>query len=143
MNAFRLDPEKFMVRRKFLYLDLTGLMLFSLFVVLAVLAARRRDFALHLRLMACTTLIPMEAAIERLLGNTMPARFPDFEASLQGALFFMEAVLVGLIIGERSWRTVRWPFPTLLAYYLFMHVTMGWVIAQPWFQAFGFWFGNL
>lgn len=143
INALRDDPAKAMVRREFLYLDLTGLLLFSLFLGLAIAAARRRDFPLHLRLMACTALIPLEAALERILGNTMPSLFPDFEASLQGALVVMEAILVVLIAGELKWRQLRWPFPTLLAYYLFVHATMGPLTATPAFAAFGRWYGNL
>ncbi len=50
---------------KFFYIDMTALTLFCVFLWLAIKAARRRDIALHLRLMACTAIIPLEAA-----GNT-------------------------------------------------------------------------
>jgi len=143
INTLRTDAAKIMVRREFLYIDLTGLVLFSLFLGLAIAAARRRDFPLHLRLMACTVLIPMEAAIERVLGNTMPSLFPGLEGELQGGLVFMEVVLVVLIAGELKWRQLRWPFPTLLAYYLVMHATKGWVAASPAWAAFGRWYGSL
>lgn len=143
INQLRTDVDKMFVRREFLYLDLSGLVLFSLFLGLAIAAARRRDFTLHLRLMGCTTLIPLEAAVERILGNTMPERFPGLEPSLHGALVFMEILLALLIAGEVKWRKLRWPFPALLGYYLFCHATMAAVAASPRFAAFGKWYASL
>ena len=51
---------------KFFYIDFTALVLFCVFLGLAIKAARRRDIPLHLRLIACTAIIPLEAALERL-----------------------------------------------------------------------------
>ena len=49
---------------KFLYIDITALLLFCVFLYLAIKAARQSDFSLHMRLMACTAIIPLEAALE-------------------------------------------------------------------------------
>ncbi len=46
-------------------IDLTALVLFCVFLWLAIKAARRRDIPLHLRLMAYTAILPLEAALER------------------------------------------------------------------------------
>lgn len=128
---------------KFVYLDLTGLFLFAVFLGLAIRAARRRDYPLHLRLIACTALIPLEAAVERLLINTAPFLVPDFDVGLYAALIFMEVVLVALIVGEWRWRRLRWPFPFLLTYYLLMHVTVTPVAESPAFQSFAWAFARL
>jgi hypothetical protein len=132
----RNDTEFHVTRYKFVFLDLTGLALFCLFLALAILAARKRDYGLHLRLIACTALIPLEAAIERLLVNSVPGLIPDFNVALMAALAFMELVLLALVAGELAWRRVRWPFPFLLAYYLVMHLTAVPVGNSPSFQAF-------
>ena len=56
--------EGFALSLKFFYLDVTGLALFCIFLGLAIRAARQRDIALHLRLIACTAIIPLEAVLE-------------------------------------------------------------------------------
>lgn len=134
----------FQVRRfKFEFLDMTGIFLFCVFLALAIQAARKRDFPLHLRLIACTALIPLEAAVERLLVNSVPCWVPNFEVALQGALIFMELTLVVIIAGELFWRRLRWPFPFLLAYYVVMHVTVSPVANSPAFQTFTMNFARL
>lgn len=50
---------------KHFYLDLTGLVLFCVFLGLAINAARRRDIPLHLRLITCTAIVLLEAALVR------------------------------------------------------------------------------
>lgn len=131
------------VRAKFTLLDLTGLLLFCVFLGLAIQAARRRDIGLHVRLLACTALIPLEAALERLWMNVFPALIPDFGAGLYAALFTMEAFCVGIVAAE--WRSgrVRWPLPALLAYYLAMHIFATPIASQPGFQQFCSWFAQL
>ena len=79
-NATAFDP----MRAEFAFLDLTGLVLFVTFLALGIRAARHRDIGLHLRLMACTALIPLEAAIERLLANLAPKLVPEFRNSACG-----------------------------------------------------------
>jgi hypothetical protein len=138
------NVEDFQVRRfKFVYLDLTGLFLFCVFLALAMWAARRRDYPLHLRLIACTAIIPLEAAIERLLINTVPSLVPNFDAGLYAALMFLEVTLVALIVGELIWRRLRWPFPFLLAYYVLMHATVAPVANNEAFQSFAWAFARI
>ncbi|HKS57214.1 MAG TPA: hypothetical protein VJS12_18105 [Steroidobacteraceae bacterium] len=131
------------VRGKFVLLDLTGLALFCVFLGLAIQAARRRDIGLHVRLLACTALIPLEAALERLLMNGFPTLVPDFGAGLTAALFSMEAICVLIIAAE--WRSgrVRWPLPTLLAYYVLTHILATPIASQPAFQQFCRWYSQL
>lgn len=131
------------VRPKFLLLDLTGLALFCVFLGLAIMAARRRDIGLHVRLLACTALIPLEAALERLLMNLLPTLVPDFGAALYAAILSMEAICVATIVVE--WRNgrVRWPLPALLAYYVLFHVFATPIAKQPSVQQFCSWYAQL
>ena len=95
----RRNVEDFQIRRiKFVWLDLSGLMLFCL--GLAIASARKRNIALQVRLLACTVLIPLEAALERLLMNAFPALVPNLHVALYAALFSMEAIRVALIVAN-------------------------------------------
>lgn len=136
--------DDFQIRRiKFVWLDLSGLILFCCFLGLAIYFARKRRIAMHVRLLACTVLIPLEAALERLLMNLFPALVPDLHTGLYAALFSMEAICVALIVAEWRAGRVYWPLPTLLAYYLIMHVTATPIAALPAFQQFCMWFAHL
>ena len=125
---------------KFVWLDLTGMALFCVYVAAAVLAARKHDVRLHVTALAASALIPLEAALERLFVNTLPTLVPDFSAGLYASLIFLEAVCVAIILWE--WRSgrIRWPMPVLLGYYLVMHLTMTPVASSEVFQNFTDWF---
>jgi hypothetical protein len=110
-------------------------------VGLAIRAARRRDFGLHLRLMAGSAIIPLEAANERsaiLLGLV-----PDFSAALYAALFSVELICGALILAEWRFSRLRWPVPLLLFYYLVMHLIATPVALNPGFQGFSLWFARI
>lgn len=132
-----------LMRVEFAFLDVTGLTLFVIFLGLGIRAARRRDIPLHLRLMACTALIPLEAALERLFANLAPALVPDSKAALAAALWAMIAILAVLIAGEITQRRMRWPFPTLLAYYLLMTAVVAPVASTASVQRFATWLGSV
>ncbi|WP_197042125.1 DUF2306 domain-containing protein [Sandarakinorhabdus oryzae] len=128
------NPGITLTTYKFVLLDLTGIALFVAFVGLAIRAARRRDIPLHLRLMASSAIIPLEAANERtaiLLGLA-----PDFSAALYVSLVSIELICVGLILAEWRFSRLRWPVPALLGYYLVMHAIATPVAMNPGFQAF-------
>lgn len=126
---------------KFVFLDLTGILLFGLFVVLAIGAARRRDIGLHLRLMAASAIIPLEAANERtaiLLGLAA-----DFGDALYVSLVSVELICLGVILADWRQGRVRWPLPFLLAYYLAVHALATPVAQSTGFQAFSFWYAAI
>lgn len=131
------------VTYKFVLLDLTGIALFVVFLVMAIQAARRRDIGLHLRLMACTALIPLEAANERTAILLFPATVPGFAEALYASLLSMEVICLGLILAEIRFDRVRWPFATMLGYYLTMHAIATPVALSPWFKAFAQWYAHL
>jgi len=129
-------PEAPLLDFVFFYIDLTALALFVLFLALAVAAARRRDIALHLRLIACTAILPLEAALERVAGNSFPALVPNYTIALQVSLVTLELLLASLILLELRYGRLRWPFPVLLGYYLVSHASMYPVASSEWFHAF-------
>lgn len=126
---------------KFVWLDLTGIALFVVYVAVAVWAARRRDVRLHVTALAASAFIPLEAALERLFLNVFPTVVTDFDAALYAALLFLEVACAAIVLLE--WRSgrVRWPMPLLLGYYLIMHVTATPIASSKDFQEFSNWVG--
>ena len=126
---------------KFVWLDLTGIVLFCVYVAFALSAARHRDIRLHVTALAASAFIPLEAALERLFVNLLPSLVPDFDAALYASLLFLEITCAGIVLME--WRSgrVRWPMPALLGYYLLMHITLTPLATSKGFQSFSDWFG--
>lgn len=125
---------------KFVWLDLTGIALFSVYVAIAVAAARRRDLRLHVTALVASAFIPLEAALERVFVYGLPSFVPDFDAGLYASLVTLEVACTAIVLAE--WRSgrVRWPIPVLLGYYLLMHVTLTPLATSPGFQQFSRWF---
>jgi uncharacterized membrane protein len=128
---------------EFFYIDLTALILFVILLWRAIIAAQRRDIGLHLRLMACTAIIPLEAALERVFAITFPVWVPNYTVTLTWSLVTLELLMLALILGEIWYRRLRWPFPVMLAYYLVSHLTIVPVASAAWFQGAAKWFGSL
>lgn len=127
-----------MLGMKFFYIDITGLALFSLFLGLAIRAARNRDIGLHLRLMACTAIIPLEAALERVFLYATPTWVLDSDVALFASNWAMIGLTAALAIMEWRYGRLRWPFPVMLAYYMFAMLTIEPVANAQWFQSFAF-----
>jgi len=128
---------------KFVFLDLTGIVLFCVYVWFSISAVRRRDIRLHVTALAASAYIPLEAALERVFVNLFPTIAPDFDATLYGALIFLEVTCAAIVLLE--WRSgrVRWPMPVLLGYYLLMHVVLTPIATSRGFQRFSDWFGMI
>jgi hypothetical protein len=126
---------------KFVWLDLTGIALFCVYVAVAIWAARQRDIRLHVTALIASAFIPLEAALERVFVNLFPSLVPNFDAALYASLMFLEVACAIIVLVE--WRSgrVRWPIPVLLGYYLFMHVTLTPLATSRGFQEFSNWFG--
>lgn len=126
---------------KFVWLDLTGIVLFCIYLAFAISAARRRDIRLHVTALAASAFIPLEAALERVFVNLWPSLAPDFDAALYASLIVLEVTCAVIVWLE--WRSgrVRWPIPVLLGYYLVMHVTLTPLASSQGFQRFCNWFG--
>lgn len=122
-------------RFKFAYLDTVVLVLFLVFVGLAIANILRRNVAVHMRFMACTAILALEPALERLFMALFPV-ISDFNDALNLALLSVEAILVTLIAMEWHSGRVRAPFPLLLAFFIFLHLTVTPVASNPEFQSF-------
>ena len=123
-----------LVRFKFARLDIGVLVLFVVFVVLAIISVRRRDVPMHLRWMGCTAILALEPALERLFLLVIPVA-GNFDDAPCLALLCVEGLLLVLI--AREWHTgrVRVPYPVLLAFFVVVHVLATPVASNPRFQS--------
>ena len=127
---------------KFFYLDFTALVLFCVFLGLAIKAARRRDIPLHLRLMACTAIIPLEAALERTYIYGTPKLVPNFDVALYASVVTLIVVTAVLVASEWWYGRSRWPFAALLAYFVIMLLTTDMVAQTEWFNSLAISYAN-
>jgi uncharacterized membrane protein len=141
MMAYKNTTSFRLASVKFVWLDLTGIVLFCVYVAFAISAARRRDIRLHVDALVASAFIPLEAALERVFVNLFPSLVSDFDAALYASLIFLEVSCAAIIWLEWHSGRVRWPIPALLGYYLFMHVTLTPLATSQGFQSFSNWFG--
>ena len=128
---------------KFFYVDIIALLLFSVFLWLAIRAARTHDIALHKRMIVCTAIIPLEAALERTFIYGTPGLVPNWNIALYASTTTL-IVLMALLIGLDRWKKrSRWPYAALLAYYVLMLLTTDWIADTAWFQALAAFYANL
>ena len=127
---------------KFFYIDFTALVLFCVFLWLAIKAARRRDIPLHLRLMTCTAILPLEAALERTYLYGTPSLVPNFDVALYASVVTLIVVTAVLVVVERWYGRSRWPFPVLLAYYVVTLLTTDLIARAEWFQSLSISYAN-
>ena len=135
--------EGFALSLKFFYLDVTGLALFCIFLGLAIRAARQRDIALHLRLIACTAIIPLEAVLERTYLYGTPSLVPNLDVALIASEITLIVFTAGLVLGEWRFSRVRWPFTLMLSYYLTMLFTQNLMAESQWFITIALEYANL
>ncbi len=128
---------------KFFYIDFTALVLFCVFLGLAIKAARRRDIPLHLRLMACTAIIPLEAALERTYIYGTPNLVPNFDVALYASVVTLIVVTAVLVASEWWYGRSRWPFAVLLAYFVIMLLTTDMIAQTEWFNALAISYANI
>lgn len=128
---------------KFLYIDITALLLFCIFLWLAIKAARQRDFSLHMRLIACTAIIPLEAALERTYIYGAPSLVPNFDIALYASVITL-IVLMAVLVGIERWnKRSRWPYAVLLAYFVLMLLTTDIIAQTEWFNSFAIFYAKL
>ncbi len=130
LTAFRLASVKFV------WLDLTGIALFCVYVTAAITAARRRDVRQHVSALVASAFIPLEAALERVFVYGLPWLAADFDAALYASLASLEIACAALVLLE--WRSGRgrWAVPGLLACYPGMHGTLTPLAMSDAFQRF-------
>jgi len=114
-----------------------------MFLGLAIKAARRRDIALHLRLIACTAIIPLEAVLERTFLYGVPSLVPNLDVALIASEVTLIVLTAGLVVGEWWYQRLRWPFAVLLTYYVIMLLTQSLMAEAGWFVALALSYANL
>jgi hypothetical protein len=117
--------------------------LFCVLLGLAIKAARRRDIALHLRLMACTAIIPLEAALERTYIYGTPNLVPNFDVALYASVVTLIVLCAVLVATEWWYERSRWPFRVLLAYFVIMLLTTDVIARAEWFKSLAISYANI
>jgi uncharacterized membrane protein len=128
---------------KFFYIDFTALVLFCIFLWLAIKAARRRDIPLHLRLMTCTAILPLEAALERTFIYGTPSLVPNFDVALYASVVTLIVFSAALVASEWWYGRSRWPFKVLLAYFVIMLLTTDLIAGTEWFNSWAISYANI
>jgi uncharacterized membrane protein len=126
----------------FAFLDLGALVLFVVFLALAVAAIRRGDARGHERYLMATVMFALEPVLERVFVFFVPG-VDGFQSALFPALASMEIIVAGFILQE--WRSgrVRAPLPIALVFFLLMHTQAN--PAAKWGPIAGFanWFASI
>ncbi len=135
--------DGFTLAMKFFYIDLTALGLFCVFLGLAIKAARLRDIGLHLRLIACTAILPLEAVLERTYVYGIPSLVPNLDVSLIASEVTLIVLTAGLVAGEWWYQRLRWPFAVMLIYYILMLLTQDLMAGADWFIALALGYAEL
>ena len=143
LKDYSVDGSDPLLAIKYLYADITALFLFCIFLWWAIKAARQRDLSLHMRLMACTAIIPLEAALERTYIYVTPSLVPNLNIAFYTSVITL-IVLMATLIGIEQWRKKsRWPYAALLAYYVLMLLTVDMITQTEWFYSFANFYANL
>jgi hypothetical protein len=109
----------------------------------ANITARRRDIPLHLRLMACTAIIPLEAALERTYIYGTPNLVPNFDVALYASVVTLIVLTAVLVASEWWYGRSRWPFAVLLAYFVIMLLTTDMIAQTEWFNSLAISYANI
>lgn len=130
------------LRLQFAVLDISALVLFVLFLMLALKAIYQKDVKAHAQYMSCTVLLALEPALERLLLFWLPG-IGGFDVALNLTLFIMEAIVAVLLYAE--WRSgrVRPPYVATFAFFVAVHLLLEPVSASTTFLRFAHWFATL
>jgi len=141
VREYERAPEPLLM--KFAFLDLVGIALFVAFLVLAITSVRKRRVAAHVRFLACTILIGMEPAIERVFVFYVPGKL-GFKDELYPALITMELILLALLIADwRRSQPISRAYVTALAFFVGVHLLATPVADSIAFQSFAIWFASI
>jgi len=141
IRKYEKAPEPLLM--KFAFLDLVGIALFVTFLVLAITSVRKRRVAAHLRFLACTILIGMEPAIERVFVFYVPGML-GFKDELYPALITMEVILIALLVADwRRSQPISPAYVTALVFFAGVHLFATPVADSIAFQRFAIWFASI
>lgn len=125
---------------KFAFLDITALILFVTFLILALRSVAQGNIRNHSRYMACTALFALEPALERVFVFYVPG-VAGFEQALYLALISME-IIVGilLIIDWKRHGRVFAHYVATLIFFFTIHILATPIAQSSWFRKFAIWF---
>lgn len=128
---------------KFAFLDIAAMILFVVFLGLALWSIRHHRVGDHARYMACTALFALEPALERVFVFYVPG-VSGFEQALYLALASMVTILSCLLLVDWSrQRHIFKPYAAALAFFLAMYSLVTPTAESKWFQTFAVWFAQL
>ncbi|HVS91984.1 MAG TPA: hypothetical protein VHE59_08145 [Mucilaginibacter sp.] len=107
---------------KALVISFAEIATFSLFYLLAVI--HRRNIALHMRYIICTALVLITPSLARVMGYWFDAG--QLESYIT-CFIVSDAILISLILYDRSKRKKYMPYVTALILFLIFHI--GWYLA--------------
>src|ERR1041385_5442537 len=141
LMIFRYEQTHAIRLLKFTFLDICAIVLFVVFLVLAVLRVRRGDTDGHTRYMAGTVLFALEPALERVFVFYVPG-VSGFASALYFALISMELIVSVLLYFEWKRHRIRLPLCLALGFFVAMHVFMTPVANSAAFATFATWFAG-
>jgi hypothetical protein len=93
--------------------------------------------------MACTAILPLEAALERTYIYGTPNLVPDFDVALYASVVTLIVVTAVLVASGWWYGRSRWPFPVLLAYYVITLLTTDIIARAEWFNSMAISYANI
>jgi hypothetical protein len=93
--------------------------------------------------MACTAIIPLEAALERIYLYGTPSLVTNFDVALYASVVTLIVICAVLVAVEWWYKRLRWPFPVLLAYYVVTLLTTDVIARAEWFNSLAISYANL
>ena len=97
------------------FLSAAQLLLFGVLYAVSIAAIRRRDVATHMRCMICIALVLLPAGMARVLGYLFHVRQAPSQTV---CLALIDALLLGLIVFDRSRRLAARPYILVLLAYI-------------------------
>ena len=126
---------------KLAFLDIAVMILFVVFVALAIWSIRNNDMESHARYLAASVLFALEPALERVFASYVPG-VANFEQALYLSLISMEVIVAILLFVEWRLGRVRPPFVITLLFFTAIHILATPVAKSVAFKEFANWFAN-
>ncbi len=117
------------------------MILFVIFVALAIWSIRNNDFESHARYLAASVLFALEPALERVFASYVPG-VADFEQALYLSLISMEIIAALLVFVDWHLGRIRPPFVITLVFFTAIHIFATPVAKSIAFKEFAIWFAN-
>lgn len=126
---------------KLAFLDISAMILFVVFVALAIWSVRKGDSDAHARYLAASVLFALEPALERVFVAYVPG-VSGFDHALYLSLISIEIILIILLLIEWRRGRIRPPFMITLGFFALIHIFATPVATSSTFRELARWFAN-